>query len=132
MTNAQDSISFQRIGEGPVYDKAQIWLPQLVAEAMGAGQATIKGKTFIDCRLEGPAVLLPIGGCEFDACDMGFASGDIRNLLLSPVGPQKVTGAVVFEGCKFQRCTFYAVGFTGAPEFLKNFHAVLSQNGAKA
>jgi len=132
MTNAQDIISFQRIGEGPVYDKAQIWLPQLVAEAMGAGLSTIRGKTFVDCRLEGPAVVMPVGGCSFDACDMGFTSGDIRNLLLSPVGPQKVTGVIAFEACTFLRCKFHAVGFTGAPDFLKNFHAELSRNGEKA
>ncbi|WP_426022193.1 hypothetical protein [Brevundimonas sp. PWP3-1b1] len=127
MTDAQDTIAFKRIGEGPIYDKANIWLPQLIAETMAAGQSLIENRTFTDCRIEGPAVLLAAGGCEFDACDMGYSGGDIRNLLLAPVGPEKVIGAIGFRNCAFRRCKFFAVGFTGAPEFLKNFEAVLSQ-----
>ena len=33
----------------------------------------------------------------------------------------KVIGAVAFKDCTFLRCNFFAVGFTGAPEFLRNF-----------
>ena len=127
MTEANDTITFKRIGEGPAYDKASIWLPQLVAEAMSAGKSLIENKTFTDCRIEGPAVLLAAGGCTFDDCDMGFTGGDVRNLLLAPVGPEKVIGAIAFQNCAFLRCKFYAVGFTGAPAFVKNFEAVLSQ-----
>ncbi|MBN9467097.1 hypothetical protein [Brevundimonas sp.] len=130
MTDVQDTITFKRIGDGPIYEKAQIWLPQLIAEAMSGGSSLVENKTFVDCRIEGPAVLLAMGGCDFDACDMGWTGGDIRNLLLAPVGPEKVIGAVGFRNCVFQRCKFFAVGFTGAPEFLKNFQNVLGKESA--
>ena len=132
MTDTQDVISFPRIGEGPVYDKVNIWMPQLIAEAMSGGLNLIEGKTFIDCRIEGPAVFLAAGGCDFDACDMGWSGGDIRNLLLAPVGPEKVIGAIAFRNCTFRRCNFFAVGFTGAPEFLQNFQDVLGGLGRSA
>jgi len=132
MTDTQDTITFKRIGDGPVYEKVNIWLPQLIAEAMSDRRNLIENRTFVDCRIEGPAVLLAAGGCEFDACDMGWSGGDIRNLLLAPVGPEKVIGAIAFRNCAFRRCSFFAVGFTGAPEFLKNFESVLDRSGQSA
>jgi hypothetical protein len=56
---------------------------------------------------------------------MGDAMGDPRNLLLQPVGPEKVTGTVAFQDCSFVNCRFLRVGFTGAPEFLTNIQQVL-------
>ena len=117
------------------FEKEAIWLPQLAVMHWNAGQMAIEGKTFtdcliegktfIDCRLEGPAVMMPVGACEFDACDMGYSGGDVRNLMLAPVGAEKVIGAIAFRDCTFRRCKFFAVGFTGSPTFLKNFHAVV-------
>ena len=123
MIDASKYMPWRPLGEGPIYTGEQIWLPQLGAQAMAARTPVITGKTFIDCRIEGPAVLAALGACEFDACDLGYSSGDIRNLLLGPVG-EKITGAVVFQECKFQRCAFFAVGFTGAPAFLKQFEGI--------
>lgn len=110
------------LGVGPVYEKTDIWLPQLIAEAVRRGEQVIEGKTFIDCHIEGPAVLCPVGGVSFDACDMGASDGDIRNLMLAPLGPNKITGAIAFRNCVFRRCHFFAVGFTGSPDFLKDMH----------
>ena len=125
MTDPSQSISLRPLGDGPTYEREQIWLPQLIAQTIRAGQGLIEGKTFIDCRLEGPAVIMPVGACEFDACDMGYSGGDVRNLMLAPVGAEKVIGAIAFRDCTFRRCKFFAVGFTGSPTFLKNFHAVV-------
>jgi len=125
MTDTPSTITYRSSGVGPVYQKTDIWLPLLIAEAMRRGENMIVGKTFIDCRLEGPAVIIPVSGCQFDACDMGYSSGDPRNLLLAPAGPDKVTGAIAFKDCTFTRCNFFAVGFTGAPEFLQNFAATV-------
>jgi uncharacterized protein YjbI with pentapeptide repeats len=113
------------IGVGPAYEGVHIWLPQLVLEAAQRGEAVIENKTFTNCFMEGPAVLLAVGGCSFDGCNMGDAMGDARNLLLQPVGPQKVTGTVTFQNCRFVNCRFLRVGFTGAPEFLANIQQVL-------
>ncbi|MFN3536100.1 MAG: hypothetical protein ACK4Y4_01480 [Brevundimonas sp.] len=118
-------LNLPLVGPGPVHEGVHIWLPQLVIESAQRGEADIAGRTFRDCFMEGPAVLLALGGCTFDGCNMGDAMGDPRNLLLAPRGAQKVTGAVPFRECAFINCRFLRVGFTGAPEFLDNIQQVL-------
>jgi len=130
MTVTDQPMTLPPLGDGPHYTDQQIWLPQLIARSMSAGSAVIKDRTFTRCRLEGPAVMLAAGGVHFDACDMGYTGGDIRNLLLRPVGPEKVIGAIAFQDCAFRECSFYAVGFTGSPAFLDNFLQVLGGSGS--
>ena len=120
-----NTLQLPLIGPGPRYDGVHIWLPQLVLEAAQRRESVIENKTFHNCFIEGPAVLLAMGGCTFDDCNLGDAMGDARNLLLAPRGPQKVTGAVPFMGCAFTSCRFLRIGFTGAPEFLDNIQQVL-------
>ena len=97
----------------PVIENADIALFELfAAQVRSGGGMTIKDRTFRNCRLEGPVVMLVLGGTTFDACDLGYASGDARNLLFRPVG-EKATGAIPFENCKFEGCQFFAVGYTG-------------------
>ena len=88
MTDPAKSMTLRPLGDGPTYEGEHIWLPQLIAESIRAGRGVIEDKTFIDCRLEGPAVVMPVGACEFDGCDMGYSGGDVRNLLLAPVGAE--------------------------------------------
>lgn len=130
MVDPAQHMPWRPLGDGPVYEREQIWLPQLIAQTLSAGQSHIRDKTFVGCRLEGPAVLLAIGGCDFDGCDMGYSGGDIRNLLLRPVGPEKVIGAIAFENCIFRQCSFFAVGFTGSPQFIDSFMSVLKKDPA--
>lgn len=125
MTEAKNTLNFAAIGPGPSYEKVHIWLPQLIAEAALRGEGAIEGRTFTDCVLEGPAVLLAIAGCHFGGCNMGDSMGDARNLLLTPMGPTKVTGVIGFKDCKFINCSFLRVGFTGAPQFLSDLIAQL-------
>lgn len=125
MTNTQD-ITIPAVGAGPEYTNLNIWLPALALEAARRGESVITGKTFRNCMIEGPAVLLPVGACGFDACNMGDAQGDVRNLLLQPMGPQKVTGTVAFQDCQFINCQFLRVGFTGTPDFLAQVQQVLT------
>lgn len=125
MTDNQDII-IPAIGAGPQFEGLNIFLPALAIEAARRGESVIEGKTFTNCTIEGPAVLLPIGACNFDGCNMGDAQGDIRNLLLQPMGPQKVTGTVAFKDCQFINCQFVRVGFTGTPDFLGQIQQVLT------
>lgn len=107
------------------YEGVTIWLPQLHRDAMAAGSRTIDGRTFVGCRLLGPAVLLAVGGVRFEACDMGPSGGDVRNMLLRPVAPEKVIGTLSFGDCLFDRCSFLAVGFTGPAAFIDHFQQVI-------
>lgn len=120
------------IGAGPSFEGQRIWLPQLVIEASQRGSSIIDGMTFSKCRLEGPAVLLALEGCNFDGCNMGYTGGDIRNLLMKPIAPERVIGAIPFQNCNFIGCDFFAVGFTGNDRFLEAFITVLGNTSPEA
>jgi len=64
------------------------------ANIMATRQPVIANKTFTNCVIEGPAVLLALSGVEFDACDLGVIKDDPRSLLLMPMARNKVTGAI--------------------------------------
>lgn len=119
------SLTLPIIGPDPTYEDRHIWLPQLTIEAAQAGSAMIEGKTFINCRFEGPAVLLPLGRTSFSNCNLGDSMGDARNLLLKPMGAAKVTGIIPVRDCTFEGCAFFLVGFTGPDAFLEQFQASL-------
>ncbi|MNH51686.1 hypothetical protein D3C73_33350 [compost metagenome] len=127
MTDTQTAapITLELLGPGPEFTKASVWLPQLFMETSRAGSLTIENLTFTECLIEGPAVLLPLDGCTFDGCNMGDAHGDPRNLLLQPVGPQRVTGAIPLKNCKFINCRFLGVGFTGTKAYLDEMVSAL-------
>jgi len=126
MTDTQTApITLELLGPGPEYKKVSVWLPQLFMETSRAGSLVIENRTFTDCLIEGPAVLLPLEGCHFDGCNMGDAHGDPRNLLLLPMGAQRVTGAIPLKNCKFINCRFLGVGFTGAKAYLDDMVAAL-------
>lgn len=124
---AAEPITLEPLGAGPTYVGKTVWLPQLFMETARAGTMVIENRRFENCLIEGPAVLLPLEGCNFDGCNMGDSHGDPRNLMLSPQGPRRVTGPIPFKNCQFINCNFLGVGFTGAPAFLDNMAEVLTQ-----
>ncbi len=93
------------------FDKEAVWLPLLAVNHWNAGEMVIAGKTFTDCVIEGPAVLAVMNGTVFDGCNMGAAANP-RNLLLKPLG-DKIVGAIGMANCRFVRCRFAQVAFTG-------------------
>lgn len=58
-----------------------------------------------------------MNGTTFDSCNMGVASNP-RTLLLQPMGDM-IAGVVGMSNCRFVRCRFVQVGFTGAPDLLE-------------
>lgn len=100
-----------------------IWLPRLSVEHLNAGHEQITGKTFTDCLIEGPAVMMPASDVTFDACHMGTASKP-ENLLLAPVG-DLVTGVIGVADCRFVRCRFLLIGFVGREAFQETFAAAV-------
>ncbi|MGH7026265.1 hypothetical protein [Brevundimonas sp.] len=99
------------------FEKEAVWLPSLAVHHMNAGQTVIDGKTFTECLIEGPAVMAVMNGTSFDSCNMGLAENP-RTLLLQPLG-DKIAGAVGMANCRFVRCRFVQVGFTGAEDVLQ-------------
>lgn len=98
------------------FEKEAVWLPSLAVHHMNAGQTVIDGKTFTECLIEGPAVMAVMNGTSFDSCNLGVAENP-RTLLLDPRGDM-IAGAVGMANCRFVRCRFVQVGFTGSPALL--------------
>lgn len=88
------------------------------------GQPTLTGITFENCRIEGPAIMLVVGGCNFDGVDFGFAGGDIRTLLLRPLSSSGVVGAIPVRDCTFRGGQLFAIGYTGGEGFLNQLLAL--------
>ena len=111
------------------FDKEAVWLPLLAVNHWNAGEMAITGKTFTDCVIEGPAVLAVMNGTVFDGCNMGVAVNP-RNLLLKPLG-DKIVGAIGMADCRFVRCRFAQVAFTGDDALLAELEAgIVAGNNA--
>jgi hypothetical protein len=107
-----------------VFDSNEVVLFDLFRESLRAGSAMIEGRTFINCRLDGPAVMAAVTGCEFDSTDFGYASGGVRAMIIRSAAPGRMIGALPFKDCKFIGCMFFAVGFTGPDPFLDQILAL--------
>ncbi|HYC74007.1 hypothetical protein [Brevundimonas sp.] len=103
------------------FEKEAVWLPMLAVHHWNADIMAIDGKTFTDCVIEGPAVMAVMAGTSFDSCNMGTTS-DVKTLLFKPMG-QKMAGVVGMSNCKFIRCRFAQVGFTGSDDLLNDLTA---------
>ena len=100
------------------FEKEAVWLPSLAVQHWNAGQMAIDGKTFTDCVIEGPAVMAVMNGTTFDNCAMGTTT-DVRNLLYRPLSTTKLAGVIGMANCRFVRCRFVQVGFTGSDAVLE-------------
>lgn len=78
--------------------------------------AIIRGRSFEDCTIYGPAVLAPIGErSEFR--DSTWESSLDATLWEIPEG--KRVGAIGIDGCAFRRCRFINVGLAGLASTVK-------------
>jgi hypothetical protein len=73
-------------------------------------RAIIKGKTFEDCDIHGPAVAAVLNGTDFIDCT--FAEGGDHSSLVWLPDPSRgsYVGAIGLEECIFRRCNFRDVG----------------------
>ena len=115
------------------FTKESIWLPSLAVQHMNAGQTFIEGKTFTECLIEGPALMAVMNQTHFDGCIMGTTTNP-RTLLYKPLG-EKLAGAIGMSNCRFVKCRFVQVGFTGSDELLAQLETMLTSarsTGARA
>lgn len=108
------------------FENVDIILYELYAAASAQGAGLIQGRTFTGCRFQGPAILLASSGVTFTDTNFGDSRGDIKNLLLQPVG-DKAIGAIPMRDCDFIGCEFYGVGFTGTDEFIEQVSALTNK-----
>ncbi|HEY0598977.1 hypothetical protein [Brevundimonas sp.] len=96
-----------------VFEDLDINLFELYAAVVGGAQpGLIEGRVFRRCRMQGPAIVLVSAGVTFDDTNFGDSGGDIRNLLLQPMG-SRALGTMPMRNCAFENCEFFNVGFTG-------------------
>jgi hypothetical protein len=100
-----------------VFEGVTLSLVDLQRTCLRKGELTIVGRTFDNCLIEGPAVMLALDNVTFDGVDFGYTRGDIRNIVLFPASPTAVIGAIPVKDCVFRNSTFFAVGFTGPTAF---------------
>jgi len=110
--------------DAAVFENLDISLFDLYRTVMAKGQSVITGRTFRGCRIEGPVVMLVLSGTKFETTDFGATDGDIRNVVLRPAGPEKVTGVIPVQDCTFVACQFLGVGLTGPEPFLQQVLAL--------
>jgi hypothetical protein len=124
-----------RVAQGltqAVFEDVDINLFDLYTVVVGsAAPGFIEGRTFRRCRLQGPVVLLVAGGVSFDSTNFGDSQGDIRNLLLRPLGV-RAPGTLPIRDCVFEGCEFYNVAFTGPEAFLDQLTTSMSSGGSLA
>jgi len=110
------------------FEREAVWLPLLAIHHLNAGVPVITDKMFIDCVLEGPAMIAPLAGTTFDSCDMGAVENP-HSLLFKAQGP-KLVGVIGFRDCTFVRCRFRQVGFSGHDDFIEAMKSDLPLVGA--
>ena len=89
------------------------------ANIQAGGGAILEGRSFTDCFIEGPAVMLVLEGTHFDGVDFGPSGGDLRNILFRPLSGQRAIGAIPVRNCTFTNCRFHTLGITGSEDLLR-------------
>lgn len=85
----------------------------------------IEGYSFSNCRIVGPAILIPLGETGLLHCT--WESPDL-NAIFWEIAPDRplVIGAVGALDCTFSNCTFTEVGLAGPPELRQKFEQEFS------
>lgn len=89
------------------------------ANIQAGGGAVIEGRSFTDCYIEGPAVMLVLEGVHFEGTNFGPTGGDLRNMLFRPMSGQMAIGAIPVRDCTFRNCRFHTLGITGGDDLLR-------------
>jgi hypothetical protein len=89
------------------------------ANIQNGGGAIIEGRTFTDCYIEGPAVMLVLEGTHFEGVNFGPTGGDLRNILFRPMSGERAIGSVPVRNCTFRNCQFHTLGITGSDDLLQ-------------
>jgi uncharacterized protein YjbI with pentapeptide repeats len=101
-----------------VFEGAEISLYDLARACMADGKKSISDRTFRNCLITGPAVMLVLDNVQFNNTNFGQHGGDIRAVVLRPASPNQVVGVIPVTHCTFDGCQFLGLGFTGSDLFL--------------
>ena len=128
MTDITKTLTEEQVLHAQGFNSSHIWLPLMSMHLLRNGVHVIEGRTFTECQIDGPAVMMPVGGVQFNGCAMGLTSDPIT-LVLKPMGSH-AAGVIAVKDCKFERCRFNGIGFAGDDAFIETFKTIMSQTGA--
>ena len=117
------------LADRDTYEEMIIPLYALFRQMAAKGERHIQNKTFIRCRIDGPAVVLPLGGLTFQNCDMGVKDGDVTPLILKPMSASNVIGVIGMANCRFEDCKLFSIGFTAPHDALDDLAIALGGQG---
>lgn len=102
------------------YTRERVWLPGL-AEPDGV----IRNATFVECLLQGPAVLCGAGGRN-DHYDMRLVMGHPNSAFVEmPDGAARPDGVIGTKDCLFRGCTYHQVSLMGTRENVRQMRAAV-------
>jgi hypothetical protein len=107
-----------------VFEGVEISLYDLARACMAEGKTTISDRTFRNCVIVGPAVVLVLDNVQFNNTNFGQPGSDVRAIVLRPASPTQVVGAIPVTHCTFDGCRFLGLGFTGPDLFLDQLLAL--------
>ena len=81
--------------------------------------------TFQNCRIIGPAVLVPLAGGSIHHCTFDTSEGVDSIFWEIPATRTSVVGAVGLVNCHFSACTFVGIGIAGPRELRERLEADL-------
>jgi len=88
------------------------------ASLQAGGGAVLDGRVFIDCVIEGPALMLVLESNHFDGTNFGPTGGDVRGMLFRSLNGTMAIGAIPVRNCTFRDCRFHGLGITGSDDLL--------------
>ena len=109
------------------FENVALNLVDLHRDRLKRGEPIISGVTFKNCRIEGPAVMMVVGGCSFDGTDFGYAGDDISTLVLRPASNKGVVGTIPVRDCQFIGGQLFGIGYTGPESFTNQILALGKQ-----
>lgn len=107
-----------------------------LVDLAAASMDTIVGRTFEDCTIYGPSIMLPMGESNFEhnafeSPPKADGSPDLEGLFWTvPQGPEFIVGCIGVLDCTFRRCNFRLIGIAGSAKSITTFRkAMLGQGG---
>ena len=94
-----------------------------IARAVEFSMHKLEDRTFEECDIVGPAVLMTLPNCKLQECHWERPAGSPEEVLYwyKPSYRNHVLlyGSIILENCVFRRCRFILTGIVASDEMLK-------------
>ena len=109
----------------PILQNMNIRISDLTRES-----TTIRNKTFINCRIYGPAIIVLDSNSIVAITRCGFMDTTFDDGFIETTNT-RVMGAIRLAECTLTECTFHKIGIIDSPERIQRIKEGFSQKSAK-